>query len=119
MRRSYRLRRSRPHRMIEIVAAWQPHDDKAADAAWADRVAADLAAYALPGGYPNMLGPDDYEQIGDAYRSNAARLCAAKRHFDPDGFFPPSPCRVDRSAPRTMSRCSSCGGSFSWRAQVG
>lgn len=76
-----------PHRMIEIVAAWQPDDAKAAHAAWADRIAADLAPYAIAGGYPNMLGPDDHEQIAHAYGSNAARLCAAKKHFDPDGVF--------------------------------
>ena len=76
-----------PHRMIEIVAAWQPDDDKAAHLAWADRVAADLAPHALDGGYPNMLGPDDHEQIAHAYGSNAARLRAAKKHFDPDGIF--------------------------------
>jgi FAD/FMN-containing dehydrogenase len=34
-----------------------------------------------------MLGPDDHEQIAHAYGSNAARLCAAKKHFDPDGVF--------------------------------
>jgi FAD/FMN-containing dehydrogenase len=76
-----------PHRMIEIVAAWEPDDDAAAHIAWADRVAADLAPHAFPGGYPNMLGPDDHEQIAHAYGSNAARLCAAKKHFDPDGVF--------------------------------
>jgi FAD/FMN-containing dehydrogenase len=77
-----------PHRMIEIVAAWEPDDDNnAAHVAWADRVATDLAPHALPGGYPNMLGPGDHEQIAHAYGTNAARLCAAKRHFDPDGVF--------------------------------
>ena len=76
-----------PHRMIEIVAAWQPDDDKTAHLAWADRVAAELAPHALRGGYPNMLGPDDHDQIAHAYGSNAARLRAAKKHFDPDGIF--------------------------------
>jgi FAD/FMN-containing dehydrogenase len=76
-----------PHRMIEIVAAWEPEDDEAAHIGWADRVAADLAPYALPGGYPNMLGPDDHEQTAHAYGSNAARLRAVKKQFDPDGAF--------------------------------
>jgi len=76
-----------PHRMIEIVAAWAPDDDQAAHVMWADRVAADLAPHALAGGYANMLGPRDHEQIANAYGSNAARLCAAKKHFDPDGVF--------------------------------
>jgi FAD/FMN-containing dehydrogenase len=76
-----------PHRMIEIVAAWAPDDDKAAHVSWADRVAADLAPYALVGGYPNLLGPHDHDQIAHAYGSNVARLCAAKQRFDPDGIF--------------------------------
>ncbi|WAJ44591.1 FAD-binding oxidoreductase [Mycobacterium sp. Aquia_216] len=76
-----------PHRMIEIVAAWEPEEDPTAHIGWADRVDADLAPHALPGGYPNMLGPGAREQIAHAYGSNAERLCAAKRHFDPDGVF--------------------------------
>ena len=76
-----------PHRMIEIVAAWEPDDAAAAHVAWADRLDADLAPHALPGGYPNMLGPDQIDQIAHAYGSNAARLCAAKKQFDPDGIF--------------------------------
>ncbi|WAC92345.1 FAD-binding oxidoreductase [Mycobacterium sp. Aquia_213] len=76
-----------PHRMIEIVAAWEPGDDAAAHVGWAERVDADLAPHALPGGYPNMLGPGEHEQIAHAYGSNAARLRTAKEQFDPDGVF--------------------------------
>jgi hypothetical protein len=42
---------------------------------------------ALPGGYPNMLGPDDSEQIHFAYGSNAERLMVAKKRFDQDDVF--------------------------------
>ena len=42
---------------------------------------------ALPGGYPNMLGPDDSEQIPFAYGSNKERLMAAKERFDQDDVF--------------------------------
>ncbi|CDO90887.1 FAD-linked oxidase [Mycobacterium triplex] len=76
-----------PHRMIEIVATWEPGDDAAAHVDWAERVDAELAPHALPGGYPNMLGPDAPEQTAHAYGSNAARLAAAKQQFDPDGVF--------------------------------
>jgi FAD/FMN-containing dehydrogenase len=76
-----------PHRMIEIVAAWEPDDDPAAHLGWADRLDAGLAPHALPGGYPNMLGPGQRDQIAHAYGSNAARLLAAKGRFDPDGVF--------------------------------
>jgi hypothetical protein len=76
----------REHFMVEIVAGWSPGDG-AAHRAWADAVSAALAPHAMPGGYPNLLGPDDHEQIADAYGNNAIRLCAAKMHYDPDGVF--------------------------------
>lgn len=76
-----------PHRMIEIIAAWEPDDDAAVHVGWADRLDSELAPHALPGGYPNMLGPDAPEQTAHAYGSNAARLSAAKHQFDPDGVF--------------------------------
>jgi len=76
----------REHFMVEIVAGWPPGDGTA-HRAWADAVSAALAPYALPGGYQNLLGPDDHEQIANAYGDNAIRLLAAKRHYDPDGVF--------------------------------
>ena len=82
--------------MVEIVAAWEPDDGNAAmHAAWPDAVSAALAPDALPGGYANMLGPDDTEQIAYAYGSNTARLRAAKMQFDPDGIFSAIPLPVD------------------------
>lgn len=45
-----------------------------------------LAPFALPGGYANLLGPDDHEQAA-AYGGNAARLRVLKHRFDPDGVF--------------------------------
>ncbi|MDT5303809.1 MAG: hypothetical protein QOG79_7233 [Mycobacterium sp.] len=52
--------------------------------------------HALPGGYANLLGPHDHEQIAYAYGPNTARLLAAKTHYDPEGVFsaiplPPEP----------------------------
>jgi hypothetical protein len=76
----------REHFMVEIVAGWPPGDGSA-HRAWADAVSAALAPHALPGGYPNLLGPDDHEQIADAYGDNAIRLLAAKAHYDSDGVF--------------------------------
>ena len=76
----------REHFMVEIVAGWPPGDGTA-HRAWADAVSAALAPYALPGGYQNLLGPEDHEQIANAYGDNAIRLLAAKRHYDPDGVF--------------------------------
>jgi FAD/FMN-containing dehydrogenase len=83
----------REHFVVEIVAGWQPGDG-AAHRAWADAVSAALAPHALPGGYPSLLGPDDHEQIADAYGDNAIRLLAAKTHYDPDGVFTAIPLPV-------------------------
>jgi hypothetical protein len=80
-----------PHFMIEIVAAWEHADDWARQWAWADDMSQGLAAAAVPGGYPNLLGPGDHDQIAHAYGANADRLRAAKAHFDPDGIFSATP----------------------------
>jgi FAD/FMN-containing dehydrogenase len=83
----------REHFVVEIVAGWQPGDGTA-HRAWADAVSAALAPHALPGGYSNLLGPEDHEQIADAYGDNAIRLLAAKTHYDPDGVFTAIPLPV-------------------------
>jgi FAD/FMN-containing dehydrogenase len=81
-----------PHFTVEIVAAWQPDDDRGArHRAWADSLSARLAPHALPGGYPGLLGPDDHDQIAHAYGPNGARLRAAKARYDPDGIFAATP----------------------------
>jgi FAD/FMN-containing dehydrogenase len=78
----------REHLMVEIVAGWNPDgDDGAAHRRWAHDLWQSLAPFALPGGYANLLGPDDREQAVDAYGGNAARLRLLKRRFDPDGVF--------------------------------
>ena len=78
----------REHFMVEIVAGWKPDgDDGAAHRRWAQDLWQSLAPFALPGGYPNLLGPDDREQAAAAYGGNAARLRVLKRRFDPDGVF--------------------------------
>jgi FAD/FMN-containing dehydrogenase len=77
------------HFLVEIIAAWEPtaEDDGENHREWARSLSENLAPYALPGGYPNMLGPNDHEQTADAYGANAARLQQLKRRFDPDGVF--------------------------------
>jgi FAD/FMN-containing dehydrogenase len=77
------------HYMVEIIAAWEPpaEDDGERHREWARILSENLAPHALPGGYPNMLGPDDYEQTAHAYGANAARLLQLKRRFDPEGVF--------------------------------
>jgi FAD/FMN-containing dehydrogenase len=78
----------RDHLVIEAIGGWDrgdPHPER--QQVWADRVSAALAPHSLPGGYPNLLGPDHHDQIAAGYGPNAARLAAAKRAYDPDGVF--------------------------------
>jgi hypothetical protein len=76
------------HFMVEIIAAWEPYESNGtAHRQWAWDLWNSLAPFALPGGYANLLGPDDREQAAAAYGDNAAWLRALKRRFDPDGSF--------------------------------
>jgi len=78
----------REHLMVEIVAGWRPvGDDGPAHRRWARDLRQSLAPFALPGGYANLLGPDDREQAARAYGGSAAGLRVLKRRFDPDGVF--------------------------------
>jgi len=76
------------HFMVEIIACWDPDGSNgAAHRQWAKDLWKSLAPFALPGGYANLLGPDDRDQAAGAYGDNAARLRALKRRFDPDRVF--------------------------------
>jgi FAD/FMN-containing dehydrogenase len=76
------------HFMVEIIAAWEPDgSNDTTHRRWAQDLWQSLAPFALPGGYANLLGPNDREQAASAYGGNAARLRALKRRFDPDGVF--------------------------------
>lgn len=85
----------RSHYVVEILGAWDPDEDATRHWAWADCVANNLTAHALPGGYANLLGPDDHDQIAHAYGPNAGRLRAAITRFDPDGVFSAIPLPPD------------------------
>jgi FAD/FMN-containing dehydrogenase len=76
-----------PHLTVEVIAVWSEGADGAACRAWADATSADLAPHALPGGYANMLAPDDTDQIAHAFGVNAPRLLKIKAAVDPDGVF--------------------------------
>lgn len=95
------------HLLVEIIAAWEPSADKNGyiHRCWAESVSRTLAPAALPGGYPNMLGPDDRDQIELAYGSNITRLLDVKQRFDPDGIFTsaiPLPVGTPRKAFATV-----------------
>jgi FAD/FMN-containing dehydrogenase len=86
----------RQHFMLEAVAAWEPSAGDTGDEhrQWAHRLSQTLASEALPGGYANLLGPDDRDQIAFAHGPNIARLRDAKRRFDPDNMFSAIPLAI-------------------------
>jgi hypothetical protein len=81
----------RDHLLVEIVAAWEPAGEPAADGRrhvdWARRTDGELSPLALPGGYPNLLAPDEHDRSRLAYGGNATRLLQLERRYDPDMVF--------------------------------
>ncbi|MET1026576.1 MAG: FAD-binding oxidoreductase [Dongiaceae bacterium] len=73
------------HVMVEIIAAWEPGatHNGAEHKQWARNLSEALAPLALPGGYPNILGPGDVDQIAHAYGSNLQKLQRVKERLDP------------------------------------
>jgi hypothetical protein len=85
---AFRIRQN--HLMVEVVGWWTP-GVSTPHQAWVESVDDALSTDALPGGYPNMLGPSDHAQIADPYRPNTGRLLAAKNRYDPNGVFSATP----------------------------
>jgi FAD/FMN-containing dehydrogenase len=80
----------RDHVLVEILAAFVDRSDKSEEERhrrWARETRAAFDAWALPGGYPNLLARNDAERATKSFGPNAARLVAAKRHYDPDNLF--------------------------------
>jgi FAD/FMN-containing dehydrogenase len=73
------------HFMVEIIGSG-PADD-AGDHEWVALADRELQAHAMPGGYPNLLGPDAQDQVRHAYGPNATRLIKAKKEYDPGNVF--------------------------------
>lgn len=77
-----------PHYMAEIIGAWEPGDSRADDhRRWVEHTADALSEHALPGGYVNLLGPDETDRAAHTFGDNTARLLAAKATYDPDNTF--------------------------------
>jgi FAD/FMN-containing dehydrogenase len=95
----------REHFMVELIASW-PSGDGVRHRAWADAAAERLRPHALPGGYPNLLGPDHHEQIVHAYGPNADRLLAVKASLDPDNAFSAIPLPAASSARDDLERAA-------------
>ena len=50
-----------------------------------------MADHAMPGGYPNLLAPDETDQITHAYDPHLERLLAVKHRYDIDNAFNVTP----------------------------
>jgi FAD binding domain/Berberine and berberine like len=103
----------REHFLVEITAAWEPGDNFAIHRQWAQNLSRALAPAALPGGYPNLLGPEELDRVAQAYGDNIGRLQEVKRRFDPEWIFSATPlpreaakgCDAERVKDRAKSVC--------------
>ena len=77
------------HLVVEIIGSWADGDG-AAESAWVQDTGRRLDAHALPGGWTNLMAPDDPRAM-DAYGINTDRLLKVKSHYDPDGVFTAGP----------------------------
>jgi len=76
------------HYLVEAIASWAGGDsEENAHRNWVFGLAEKLAAHAMPGGYANLLGPEETELYRDAYGGNAERLRLVKQSYDPDNSF--------------------------------
>ncbi|GAB4104175.1 FAD-dependent oxidoreductase [Micromonospora taraxaci] len=71
------------HLLTEIIAVWAPGERAEPHREWAERTSAQLAPHALPGGYPNLLAPEETDRVRLAYGANWPRLRRAKHRYDP------------------------------------
>lgn len=69
------------HLMVEMIETGESLSD------WTVGATAMLTPYASPGGYPNLLSPDDAERSAAAYGPNASQLLDIKDRFDPEDVF--------------------------------
>jgi hypothetical protein len=80
----------RDHVLIEILASLPDQSDgfdELAHRQWAHDARQAFSAAALPGGYPNFLGPGDTDRAAASFGPNVERLARAKRLYDPDDVF--------------------------------
>lgn len=76
------------HYLIEIFSSWNSGDKNARQyEQWAVETSRDLEPSARPGGYANIVGPDDKEQIERVFGENAERLQKIKKTYDPNNVF--------------------------------
>ncbi|MEV4499319.1 FAD-binding oxidoreductase [Micromonospora arborensis] len=88
------------HLLTEIIAVWAPGEQAGPHREWAECTSAALAPHALPGGYPNLLAPEETDRVRLAYGTNWARLRRAKRHYDPRDLLTAVPTLPPSGHPR-------------------
>lgn len=78
----------KPHYMVEIIASWNLGDENAQQhEAWATALFEALQPTAFPGGYANIIGPDESEQIAEVFGDNLQQLKKIKKKYDPANVF--------------------------------
>jgi FAD binding domain-containing protein len=91
----------REHFMVEIVAGWKPDgDDGAAHRRWAQDLWRSLAPFALPGGYPNLLGRIRRRRLMGATPPGSGPSSAAS--IPMASWRPPSCCRRGKPVRRPV-----------------
>jgi hypothetical protein len=80
----------RDHVLIEIMASCPDRQDRSEERRhqrWVRDTRRAFDQIALPGGYPNLLGPDDADRAAGSFGPNAERLTRVKQLYDPDNVF--------------------------------
>jgi len=76
--------------LIEILASFPDRSDRLEERRHQHRARDTRRAFgpiALPGGYPNLLGPGETDRAAENFGPNAERLAMVKRHYDPGNVF--------------------------------
>jgi FAD/FMN-containing dehydrogenase len=80
----------RDHVLIEILASFPDRSDRSEERLhqlWVRDTRRAFDALALPGGYPNFLGPGEVDRAAESFGGNAERLVRIKQLYDPDNVF--------------------------------
>ncbi len=78
----------KPHYMIEIIACWDEAEKNIQQhVQWATKLSKALEPSAFPGGYANLIGPDEFEQIAYTFGDNLKQLQKIKKKYDPNNVF--------------------------------
>jgi FAD/FMN-containing dehydrogenase len=76
------------HYTMQLIAGWKD-DSESADRhqGWAENLSKELSKLALPGGYVNLLHPDEISRVRQFYGPSAERLLKIKDEYDPLNVF--------------------------------